>query len=103
MSNFALLASGQIVGNAAAQQLPPTVPSNPLPGTVRGEGIKVNIGCTKASTTSIFYGSSNGVTGSNGKEVPPGAVETVVVNDTSQIWFFGAATATLTWSAFNNS
>jgi hypothetical protein len=103
MSNFALLASGQMVGNAAAQNLPATVPASPANlGGVRGEGVRVNIGCLKASTTSIFYGSSNAVTASNGKEVPPGSTETITVNDTAEIWFFAAATATLTWAAFNN-
>jgi len=105
MPNYALLASGQITGNAAAQQLPQTVAPQPNPAggnmPVRGEGIRVKLSCTKASTTSAFIGAA-GVDATHGFEIPPGSMTEIVVNDTSFIYFFGAATATLTWLAYAN-
>jgi hypothetical protein len=104
--NFPLLGSGEMAVTTAPTALPSTVPANPYPGgAVRGEGIQVIIGCTKASTASLFYGGNNNVTAANGKEVPPGAQDVLKLNDTAQLFVVSAAnnTSTATWSATNSA
>ena len=103
MANFPLLSAGQQAVTASAVALPVTVPAAPA-GQVQGQGIRVILGCTKASTASLFYGPA-GVTTATGKEIPPGTSDTIFVNDTSQIFVIAAApsTATATWSATNNA
>lgn len=103
MPNYALLATGQLPVTAVAQQLPQVVPASPTNlGGVRGEGVQVILTCLKASTVSLFYGSSNAVTTANGKEIAPGNQDVIVVNDLSEIWVIAAsANATATWSVTN--
>lgn len=101
MANFPVLASGQQAVTTGAAALPATAPAPPA-GAISGQGLRVTLGCTKASTASLFYGPS-GVTPTTGKEVPAGTSDTLFVNDTSQIFVVAVAnsTATATWSATN--
>lgn len=108
MPNFPLLAAGQQAATTVATALPQTVPPNPYPGggQVRGEGIQVTLGCTKASTQPLYYGGNNnvGASGNNaGKELQPGTEDVLRVSDTSQIFIVAAGngTSTATWSACN--
>lgn len=102
MANFPLLSAGQLAVPATASPLPATF--TPPSGAVSGQGLRVVLGCTKASTAPLYYGPS-GVTPTTGKEVPPGTSDTIFVGDTAQIYVVAASvsTATATWSATNNS
>ncbi len=104
MPNYALLATGQQAVTTAATALPSVIPQNPLGsvlsgGAVRGEGAKVILTCTKASTASLFYGGP-GVTTATGKEIAPAAQDTIKVNDLAQLNVIAAAngTSTASWS-----
>jgi hypothetical protein len=101
MANFALLATFQQAGTGSAVALPSTVPASPSNlGSVRGEGVRVIIANLKASSGSLFYGGA-GVTTGTGKEVPPGTSDTIIVNDTAEIYIVGA-TSTASVAVFSN-
>lgn len=101
MANFPLISAGQLAVPATAEALPvlQSLPS----GAVSGQGYRLILGCTKASTASLYYGPV-GVTPTTGKEVPAGTSDTIFVDDPSQIYVVAtsASTATATWSVTNN-
>lgn len=93
MSNYALVASGQLAVLATATQFP-TIPANgnPFAGSVPGEPVTVILEALKANAASVFIGSA-GVTDATGLELAPGAISPPLkVNNLNLLYAIAAAT-----------